>query len=337
MDQERQSGLKDPGMKKRYLYILCLLCAFIVLSGCSDQNNTTAEEQAGIKEETEEGTVAGLKREEWQIDRHGTVYVYMPDDIADSEKVSLILDMNCTTGNPEAEVKTNGWDKAAVRYRFIVVAPTYNDYATYSEAAYMIQVVDAAESRYNIDAERVYATGFSNGGALSVALASEYPERFAAISAAGWMVGARNTDHGYLMPFQVLQGTEEYTETDSSGNREIMEDEKEAIRDLFDMNGMDRGKTDYHETPYWGYRADKTTVLYPEYTDYDPYGNNPVKRKNVQWTVSDYYRDGYQSPFAQLILIDGAAHIPHSYHAEAAWAFFSHFKRNQNGVIEEIE
>lgn len=103
-----------------------------------------------------------------------------------------------------------------------MVAPTYDDYATYSEVDYIIQVLDSAEDRYNIDTKRVYSTGFSNGGALSVALVSEHPERITAISAAGWMVGAQNTGHGYLMPFQLLQGTEEFTEKDSNGDMEMI-------------------------------------------------------------------------------------------------------------------
>lgn len=309
--------------------VLMFISFFLVLMICScgDQKN----------EKKEETKMNGLKKETWTIDRHGKIYAYLPDDLKADEKRPLILDMNCTSGNPQAEVKTNGWDKAAVKDRLIIIAPTYDDYVTYSETDYMIKVLDQALERYHGDSQRVYATGFSNGGALSVALASEYPKRFAAISAAGWMVGARNTAHGYLMPFQVLQGTKEYTEKDDDGNMTIMDDEKEAIADLFTMNGMNRGESDYHQTPYWGYQADRTKVIYPKYTDYDPYGKNARKKSHVRWRVSDYYKNSYTHPLAQFVLIDGADHVPHDYHATIAWEFFKHFKRNSDGQLEEDE
>lgn len=312
-------------MKKIIALGLCGILLLTFLTGCSDE----IQQRSGGAG----NNMNGLKTETWRLDHHGTIYTYMPNDIRPGEKLPLILDMNCTTGSPQAEVKTNGWDRVAVQKRLIVVAPTYDDYATYSEAAYMIQVVDSAASRYSIDPQRVYATGFSNGGALSVALASEYPTRFTAISAAGWMVGARNTTHGYKMPFQVLQGTQEYTERGRNGAMEIMDDEKEAIKDLFAMNGMNRGTPNYQETPYWGYKPDKSYTIYPNYTDYDPYGGSPKKRSGVRWTVNDYYLNGFKNPFAQLILIDGAAHIPHDYHADIAWEFFQHFRRVSGGRI----
>lgn len=277
-----------------------------------------------------------LRTEAWTIDAHGPVYAYLPDDLRPDERLPLVLDMNCTTGNPRAEVLTNGWDVAAARNRLVVVAPTYDDYVTYPEASYMVRVVDEATSHYHTDPARVYATGFSNGGALCVALASEAPERFAAISAAGWMVGARHTGHGYQMPFQVLQGTEEYTRRNRRGDREVMNDEKRALAGLFAMNGMDRGRPDYRRTPYWGYEPDRTRVIQPEYTDYDPYGRNPQRMGGVSWTVGDYYRKGCPVPFAQLVLIDGAGHIPHDYHAAIAWEFFRHFGRDADGSIRTL-
>lgn len=323
-------------MRIRLACVLCF-CA-LALAGCGKSSNgaesgTAASSKNGINSKSTESEETMLKTEQWTIDNHGPVYAYMPDDLDPEEKVPLVLDMNCTTGNPQGEVLANGWDEEAVQERFIVVAPTYDDYATYSEVDYIIQVLDSAQSRYNIDTSRVYSTGFSNGGALSVALASEHPERIAAISAAGWMVGARDTEHGYRMPFQVLQGTEEYTKRDSNGDMEIMGDEREAIADLFAMNGMNRGKPDYHTTPYWGYQPDKTTEIYPDYTDYDWQGKNPVKKNGIRWTVSDYYADGYSEPLAQFILIDGADHVPHDYHATAAWEFFRHFRRDGKDIV----
>lgn len=232
--------------------------------------------------------MTGVKTEIWKIGSHGEIFTYISPKISAGEKVPLVLAMNCTTGNPEAEVLTNGWLSLCAEEKLIVVA-----------------------------------------------LASECPKKITAISAAGWMIGARKTSHGFLVPFQVLQGTREYTERNAGGNMEIMDDEKIAVRDLFTMNKMKRGNPDYSRTPFWGYAADRTYEIFPEYTDYDPYGNNAEKKSGVRWTVSDFYKEGYKNPFAEFVLIDGAAHIPHSYHAKIAWEFFSHFSRNENGEIVE--
>ena len=116
---------------------------------------------------------------------------------------------------------------------------------------------------------------------------------------------------------------------------EIMDDEKEAIADLFRMNRMDVNEPDYHSAPYWGYRPDARRSIYPEYYDYNPRGGSPVFRSGVEWQISDYFKEGNDAPFAQLILIEGAPHIPHDYHARIAWEFFSHFKRISDGTVKE--
>ena len=59
-----------------------------------------------------EGTDGNAMRiETWEIDRHGTIYAYVPEILPEDRKVPMVLAMNCTTGNPQAEVKTNGWDR----------------------------------------------------------------------------------------------------------------------------------------------------------------------------------------------------------------------------------
>lgn len=39
----------------------------------------------------------------------------------------------CTSGNPQAEVKTNGWDIIVSQENIIVIFPTYNNCVTYGE------------------------------------------------------------------------------------------------------------------------------------------------------------------------------------------------------------
>jgi hypothetical protein len=278
-----------------------------------------------------------LRQESYQLDYHGPIYAYLPRLADNHQLLPMVLDLNCTTGNPRAEVQTNGWDQVAAQENVIVIAPTYDDYATYSECAYLKRVIDDALSRYPVDPTRIYSVGFSNGGATSGALASTYPHLLAGIGAMGWMIGLQNTS-SLTIPFILIQGTNEYTKRSWSGKREIMDDEKEALHDLLLANQMiDRTTTpDYGQTPYWGYPPVKEHNLYPRYHDYDPYGHNQHLQTGKKWQISDYYKAGFKLPFAELVLVEGSRHIPHDCNAAIAWNFLKHFRRQENGQIGTI-
>ena len=278
-----------------------------------------------------------IKREVYKLDSHGPIYSYLPPNLNKAFKYPLVMALCCTTGNPQAEVKTNGWDKIVLKENIIVISPTYNNYATYSETSYIKKVIDDAIKRYPIDTERIYSTGFSNGGALSVAMVSTYPKLLAAISAMGWMVGMNNLSSNAKIPFMVIQGTNESTKKTSSGSMSIMNDEIEAIKDLFTYNNMKEKNIipNYDKTPFWGYIPDEKGSIYPTYLDYDIYGKTSTKRSGVEWQINKYYTQGYKLPLAVLVLVDGANHIPHDYNSYLAWNFFKGFRRLSNGTLVE--
>ena len=168
------------------------------------------------------------KTEIYKIDSHGEIYSYFPSNLNENLKYPLVIALCCTTGNPKAEVKTNGWDKLICKENIIVVAPTYNNYATYSETSYIKSVIHDAIKRYPIDTGKIYSTGFSNGGALSVAMLSTYPTLLAGISAMGWMIDMNDKTPKNKIPFLLIQGINEYTTKTSSGSMTIMDDEKTA-------------------------------------------------------------------------------------------------------------
>ena len=209
-----------------------------------------------------------------------------------------------------------------------MIAPFYGSYdSVYNHTDYFAEIVRDAFERYPmIDKSRVYVTGFSNGGAAAVALTDQYPELFAAIAPEGWMVGMRDwriKGADYDMPFQIIQGTDEYTYATDSGAMAIMRDEQEALSDLMLFSGMTEESftPDYDATPYWGYPADSTEVLQFDGKD---------------WTVSNYHKDGFTVTFGQLILVQDGIHWARKPHAQLAWDFMKHFRRNEQGEIVEI-
>lgn len=266
-----------------------------------------------------------LTMDNFKMPNGKTVYYYVPQAVknAPDNKVPLMLFMCGTTCDPVDNCVDSGWLKQAEKEKFIVISPDYNNYATYSETDFLISTVEYMLENYPVDRTRIYSTGFSNGGAASVALTRDYPQYFAAISAMGWMVDLDNKDGvfgKYDMPFQVVQGDGEFTEKTSTGAMRVMNDEVNAIRSLMLYNEMisEDIEVDYDKTPYWGYAPDETRI---------------VSLCDLEWNVCEYYKDGFTSPFAELITVNDSKHQPRDGEAEIAWEFFKHFSRDENGEI----
>ncbi len=89
-------------------------------------------------------------------------------------------------GSDLTKVKVHGPPKIVENrkdFPFIVVSPQCpeNDWWT-GKVEVLINLLDDIVARYKVDTERVYLTGLSMGGFGTWSLASEYPERFAAIA-----------------------------------------------------------------------------------------------------------------------------------------------------------
>jgi poly(3-hydroxybutyrate) depolymerase len=317
---------------KKWICLSVFLSLIAVTAGCMMQGGRNeAAAQSSVSVETEETADAeeNNMQERYQTPDGETGYIYLPSSVTGSEDRTypLVIMMNGTAQDPVHDAEGTGWVALARREDILLLIPEYDDYETYGNVDTLISVLDYIEDAYPVDRTRVYSTGFSNGGAMSVALAAVYPERFAAISAYGWMVDMRYKDalaERYDMPFLVLQGTREYTETDAAGNPTVMQDEQKAIRSLFLFNEMIEAedRPDYQKMPYWGY---------------EPSFSSKTERSGSSITINSYLKEGYQNPFAQLIMIDGEIHRVHSYDAELAWDFMQKFMRNKDGSISESQ
>jgi predicted peptidase len=89
-------------------------------------------------------------------------------------------------GNDLKKVKKHGPPKIVEKrkdFPFIIVSPQCptDDWWT-EKVEVLINLLDDIVARYKVDTERIYLTGLSMGGYGTWALASAYPERFAAIA-----------------------------------------------------------------------------------------------------------------------------------------------------------
>jgi poly(hydroxyalkanoate) depolymerase family esterase len=134
-----------------------------------------------------------------------TAYTYVPaKPVANSP---LVIVMHGCGQDATTFARLTGWNKLADVHGFAVLYPEqtaannvqkcFNWFqpedigSSGGEAESIWQMAAAMISRYELDSKRVYATGFSAGGAMTTSLLSAYPDRFAAgASVAGIAAGA---------------------------------------------------------------------------------------------------------------------------------------------------
>lgn len=139
--------------------------------------------------------------------------VYSPVNYDPSRKYPLVFMLHGGSGNGEKFYRLSGWNELADKEGIIVVYPTsweydvnsngcgnnlttrWNNYRTVEEVCdpdelrddvqFASQMLDEICSKYSIDQQRIYMSGFSNGGGMSLRLAVELSDCFAAVSMMG--------------------------------------------------------------------------------------------------------------------------------------------------------
>lgn len=155
--------------------------------------------------------------------------VYVPSYYRADEqkKYPLVLAIHGFSCNASYFEQTSDWDRVAEERGFIVVfASAYPQKSAISgyalpawdcignggldEIPYFTQLLDETIAEYNIDTERVYAVGHSNGGMATFMLMDKMPERFAAFGPTGSLVGMVQQEnflsHGILCPVYNMVG-----------------------------------------------------------------------------------------------------------------------------------
>ncbi len=172
----------------------------------------------------------GVKRVWKEIDgykRFWDVYVptyYRPEE---ARKYPLVVAIHGFSCNASYFEQTSDWDRVAEERGFIVVfASAYpqnggmggfalpawdtGNNGGIDEIPYFTQLLDDTIASYNIDTERVYAVGHSNGGMTTFMLMDQMPTRFAAFGPTGSLVGMVPREdfltHGILCPVYNMVG-----------------------------------------------------------------------------------------------------------------------------------
>jgi predicted peptidase len=115
--------------------------------------------------------------------------LFLPEDYGKKQQrwpLIMFLHGAGERGDDLEKVKKHGPPKIIEKQKdfpFIVVSPQCpeDDWWT-GKVEVLVNLLDDIVARYKVDTERVYLTGLSMGGFGTWSLASEYPERFAAIA-----------------------------------------------------------------------------------------------------------------------------------------------------------
>lgn len=123
-----------------------------------------------------------------------TTIVYVPDGI---NKPPLLISMHGMGIPASWNQSMMLFEPIADRDKFIVVYPQGEnnqwDLGGMKDINFIVAIMDSMDSRFDIDRNRVYASGFSMGGMMSYYLACKIPEKIAAIApGCGYPLGGQS-------------------------------------------------------------------------------------------------------------------------------------------------
>lgn len=111
-----------------------------------------------------------------------TAIIYAPDK---RDKPALVIGMHGMGGWPGWAKDAMKYDKLADTANFVVAYPGSDgstwDLGSSKDVNFILAVIDSMYNRYQIDRNRVYASGFSMGGMMSWYLSCKVPDKIAAI------------------------------------------------------------------------------------------------------------------------------------------------------------
>ena len=125
--------------------------------------------------------------------------LYVPMSYDRTKPTPLVISMHAAALWPAAQMETSQWNRVADEHGFIVVYPSgttlrgggtgvlpkvwqiSQEAPLLANVRFISELIDTLEVAYNIDPTRIYANGFSNGGAMAFALSCRLSHRIAAV------------------------------------------------------------------------------------------------------------------------------------------------------------
>jgi polyhydroxybutyrate depolymerase len=121
--------------------------------------------------------------------------LYVPASYNPATPTPLVISIHGFAEWPAHQMTTSHWNQLADEFGFIVVYPSGTGFPLHwrtneqpgikndpqRDVTFISDLIDQLESKYNIDSNRIYANGLSNGGGMTFMLACKLSDRIAAI------------------------------------------------------------------------------------------------------------------------------------------------------------
>lgn len=252
-------------------------------------------------------------------------FAYYNNGIMDNEPVPMVLGFHGGGDSSMYLTFVAGWYAIAHKYNFLFVSLENHQNVPAAEAA---QVVAALKERYNIDENRIYATGFSMGSGKTWDMFQEFPELFAGFAPASALFPVYNNPFGkpvgdwlnrtVSVPMFYSGGENSHLPElpcqDASGLERIQYlAEVNRLKKKFD--GLSFENKDKWENPVYGVTADRTEKLYDE--------------SRGSYLTINYYESEDGVCRTALASVSGQVHECRYHTCENAWKFISQFTRNK--------
>lgn len=153
--------------------------------------------------------------------------LYIPAMYTGSTAVPLVLNLHGYTSNAAEQEFYGNLRPIADTANFLIVHPngtidpqgnrfwnTFGTGSTVDDVGFLSNLIDSLGAKYNIDPNRIYSTGMSNGGFMSYSLACERSDKIAAIaSVTGSMITPKLNacDPQRPVPVMEIHGTADNT------------------------------------------------------------------------------------------------------------------------------
>lgn len=150
---------------------------------------------------------------------------YIPSNLPKDKKVPLVICLHGFTSSAEetVEISDGIMNRLADRDGAIVLYPNatdkhwndisggyYEETRGVDDTGFVAFLTDKYINEYNVDPKRVYVTGFSNGGEMTLTLACRIPEKITAIACIISNMGvemAEKYKNGKPLPILIMDGT----------------------------------------------------------------------------------------------------------------------------------